>query len=68
MTRRLKNDDSNLSTLFRPVPVKPNPDDINVGVELTGSLNKNDLIKTLNKFYSAPEVKAILTANGLDSK
>lgn len=65
--KRYKKDD-NLSTLFVPVPVKPNPDDINVGVELTGRLNKGDLLKILNRFYQKPEIKHLALENGLDSK
>ncbi|XP_018320341.1 ATP-dependent RNA helicase SUV3 homolog, mitochondrial [Agrilus planipennis] len=65
--RRGKKDDSNsISTLFKPVPVKSNPDDINVGVELTGSLNKSGLLRVLNTFYQQREVKQLLTENGLD--
>lgn len=60
--------DTNLSTLFTPVQVKPNPDDINVGAELTGNLNKADLLKVLNRFYQNPAIKQLLTENGLDSK
>lgn len=63
---RQKKDDSSLSSLFVPVPIKPNTDDINVGVELTGNLNKSDLLKVLNKFYQKKEVKALLIENGLD--
>lgn len=68
--RRGKKDDVNISSFFIPVPVraKPNPDDINVGAELTGELNKADLLKVLNKFYQQKEVKQLLTENGLDSK
>lgn len=65
---RAKHDNSNLSALFHPVPVKSNPDDINVGAELCGSLKKNNLINVLNEFYQKPEIKAILIENGLDSK
>jgi len=65
--KRFKKDD-NLSTLFVPVPVKPNPDDINVGAELTGRLNKGDLLKVLNRFYQKPEIKQLALDNGLDSK
>lgn len=65
---RGKKDDTNLSALFIPVPVKPNPDDINVGAELTGSLNKSDLQKILNKFYQNPEIKILAVEHGLDSK
>lgn len=68
MQRRTKKSDSKISSLFVPVNVKPNPDDINVGAELTGSFNKAELLKLLNKFYQKPEVKQLLTDNGLDSK
>lgn len=66
---RGKKDDASVSSLFTPVPVKakPNPDDINVGAELTGTLNKADLLKVLNKFYQQKEIKQLLTENGLDS-
>jgi len=67
MQKRYKKDD-NLSTLFVPVPVKPTPDDINVGAELTGRLNKGDLLKILNRFYQKPEIKQLALENGLDSK
>lgn len=58
----------NVSSLFTPVQIKPNPDDINVGAELTGTLNKADLLKVLNKFFQNPSIKHLLTENGLDSK
>ncbi|KAJ8959995.1 hypothetical protein NQ318_009431, partial [Aromia moschata] len=64
---RGKKDDSSLSSLFIPVQIKPNPDDINVGAELTGSLNKADLLKVLNKFYTKKEIKQLLVENGLDN-
>lgn len=67
MQKRYKKDDV-LSTLFIPVPVKPSPDDINVGAELTGRLNKGDLLKILNRFYQKPEIKQLALENGLDSK
>lgn len=67
---RQKKSDASISSLFIPVPVKakPNPDDINVGAELTGTLNKADLLKVLNKFYQQKEIKQLLVENGLDSK
>lgn len=64
---RRKKDDIPLSTLFVPVAVKPNPDDINVGAELVGSLNKADLLRVLNKFYQRKEIKALGAEHGLDS-
>ncbi|XP_063227571.1 ATP-dependent RNA helicase SUV3 homolog, mitochondrial [Bacillus rossius redtenbacheri] len=65
--RRGKKDENSLSTVFIPIPVKPNPDDINVGQELTGSVNKADLLKLLNKFYQKREIKLLAQENGLDS-
>uniref|UniRef100_A0A1B6F468 RNA helicase n=1 Tax=Cuerna arida TaxID=1464854 RepID=A0A1B6F468_9HEMI len=66
--KRGKNKSSTpVSTLFVPISVKSNPDDINVGAELTGTLNKGDLLKVLNKFYQKPEIKVLCLENGLDS-
>ncbi|XP_026465401.1 ATP-dependent RNA helicase SUV3 homolog, mitochondrial-like [Ctenocephalides felis] len=67
ITNRGKKDDSNLSSLFVPVPVKPNPDDINIGAEISGQLNKADLLKVLNKFYQRKEIKQLCLENGLDN-
>lgn len=55
---------------MQPVYVKPsnNPDDINVGAELTGSLKKEDLLKLLNQFYRRPEIKRLSAQSGLDNK
>ncbi|KAG8233333.1 hypothetical protein J437_LFUL010883 [Ladona fulva] len=64
---RGKKDETNVSSLFVPVPVKPNPDDINIGAELTGSVNKADLLKILNKFYQKKELKLLALENGLDN-
>ncbi|KAF2902033.1 hypothetical protein ILUMI_04132 [Ignelater luminosus] len=64
---RTKKNDSTLSSLFQPIEIKPSPDDINVGAELTGSLNKADLLKVLNKFYQQKEIKQLLMENGLDN-
>lgn len=66
--KRGKRDDTSISSLFIPVPIKATPDDINVGAELTGSLNKADLLKVLNKFYQEKQIKMLLTENGLDSE
>ncbi|XP_050678932.1 ATP-dependent RNA helicase SUV3 homolog, mitochondrial isoform X3 [Leptidea sinapis] len=66
--RTKKHDKGNPSTLFVPVPVKPNPDDINIGEEITGRLKKQDLLKILNKFYQKPEVRLLASENGLDDQ
>lgn len=65
---RGKKDDANLSALFKPVPVKSNPDDISIGAELTGKLDKAELLKILNKFTQKRETKILCMENGLDSK
>lgn len=67
-TVRLKKAMPPLSQLLTPVPVKPSSDDINVGAELTGRLNKEELVKTLAKFYQRPQVKAVAIEYGLDSR
>lgn len=66
--KRTKKHDKGPSSLFVPVPVKPNPDDINVGEEFTGRLKKQDLLKILNKFYQKPEVRVLASENGLDDQ
>lgn len=38
-----------------------------VGAELTGRLNKEDIVKTFSKFYQRKEVKEAAIENGLDS-
>lgn len=66
---RCKKDKPIISTLFAPVQIKPNVDDVNVGVELTGTtINKAELLQILNKFYQHKEIKALLVENGLDSE
>jgi len=68
MGRGGKKDDIPLSSLFQPVSVRPNPDDINVGAEIAGSLNKADLLRVLNQFYQRKDIKSLAFENGLDSK
>lgn len=65
--RGKKDDATNLSALFKPVPIKTNSDDISVGAEITGKLNKADLLKILNKFTQKREIKLLCIENGLDS-
>lgn len=65
---RGKRENTNVSTLFTPIAVKPTADDINVGAELTGAIGKSELLKVLTKFYQKREVKQLLSENGLDSK
>lgn len=66
---RTKKDDSNLSALFKPVPVKAGPSDESlVGTELCGQLDKGELLKLLNRFTQKRETKLLCQENGLDSK
>ncbi|XP_064466050.1 ATP-dependent RNA helicase SUPV3L1, mitochondrial-like isoform X2 [Ornithodoros turicata] len=69
-TVRWKTGKGSLSSLFMPVPVKvsSNPDDINVGEELTTKLKKEDLLKILNQFSKRPEVIKLSEENGLDAR
>ncbi|KAL2731370.1 hypothetical protein V1478_004915 [Vespula squamosa] len=59
-------DISNINKLFHPVPIKSNPDDINIGNELSGNLNKRDLLVILNKFIEMKEIKSLSMECGLD--
>lgn len=56
-----------ISQLMVPVPVKSVLDTSNVGAELTGKLNKEDVMKWLAKFYQRREIKAAVVENGIDS-
>lgn len=68
LTRTKKDDTTNFSALFKPVPIKTTQDDINIGAELTGILDKAELIKILNRFSQKREIRALCVDNGLDSK
>nr|CAG4641492.1 EOG090X01V1 [Eurycercus lamellatus] len=57
-----------LYNIFKPAPVQPSASNgVDVGSELTGKLDKNDLMKTLAKFYQRNEVKAAAFENGLNN-
>lgn len=66
--RGKKDDSTTFSQLITPVQIKPNTDDINVGAELTGSLDKQELLKIVNKFSQKNEIRILCMENGLDSK
>lgn len=55
-----------LAPLFKPVPVFPNPDDINMGEEIAGKINKHALLKVLNKFHQGQEIRELAKEHGLD--
>ncbi len=56
----------NIHTLFKPVAVQPSPDDINLGEEIAGKINKQALLKELNRFFQSPEIKVLCKEQGLD--
>ncbi|XP_014670321.1 PREDICTED: ATP-dependent RNA helicase SUPV3L1, mitochondrial-like [Priapulus caudatus] len=68
--QRSKTDNSEQNELFVPVSIKPsvNDDNINVGEELGGQLNKADLLRVLNMFYKRPEIKRLCQDSGLDTR
>jgi len=53
-------------SVFKPILVKPNPDDLNFGEEIAGKINKQALLKELNRFYTSPEIKTLCKEHGLD--
>uniref|UniRef100_A0A8W7PBW6 ATP-dependent RNA helicase SUV3 homolog, mitochondrial n=1 Tax=Anopheles coluzzii TaxID=1518534 RepID=A0A8W7PBW6_ANOCL len=61
---RGKKDDTRL---FTPIPIRPSPDDINVGAELTGALDKAEMLKVILKFSNRKEIKFLCLENGIDS-
>ncbi|XP_043651567.1 ATP-dependent RNA helicase SUV3 homolog, mitochondrial isoform X1 [Drosophila teissieri] len=62
-----KRPETNLSALFKPVQVQANTDSEDVGSELSGKLDKAELLKILNKFTQRREIKSLCSENGLDA-
>lgn len=63
------NEKGNVSSLFKPISVvQSNNDNGNVGAELVGKLDKNEVAKQINKFTQLPEIKNLCIENGLDCK
>ncbi|XP_066962711.1 ATP-dependent RNA helicase SUV3 homolog, mitochondrial [Macrobrachium rosenbergii] len=56
-----------ISHLFIPVPVKARSDEINVGAEITGPLQKEDILRVLNRFYSNEDIRELAREHGLDN-
>ncbi|XP_015429514.1 PREDICTED: ATP-dependent RNA helicase SUV3 homolog, mitochondrial [Dufourea novaeangliae] len=61
-----KHSNSNVSSLFQPVDVKSNSDDINVGAELTGNLDKNCIITVLSTFAHKKSIRELALKYGFD--
>jgi len=53
-------------SVFKPVVVKPNPDDLNFGEEIAGKINRQALLKELNRFYQHKEIRTLAKEHGLD--
>ncbi|XP_014916571.1 ATP-dependent RNA helicase SUPV3L1, mitochondrial [Poecilia latipinna] len=57
------------TSLFVPVSLKTDdPADGTVGAELTQPLDKNELLKVLNKFYKRKEMQKLAADHGLDAR
>lgn len=67
---RSKKTNPSVSTLFRPLDVRPsNDEDQNVGAEITGAkIDKNEMSRILNKFVQMAEVRMLCLENGLDGE
>ena len=46
--------------------IQPSPDDINLGEEIAGKINKQALLKQLNRFFQSPKIKVLCKEQGLD--
>lgn len=66
VSRKHGKSDSPVSSLFKPVQVKTNTDNANVGVELTGSLSKRGIIQALCNFANKDSIKQLSVQYGLD--
>ncbi|XP_017790388.1 PREDICTED: ATP-dependent RNA helicase SUV3 homolog, mitochondrial [Habropoda laboriosa] len=64
--RKHSKHNSNISSLFEPVPVKTELKDANVGAELSGTLNKITIIQTLCSFANKDAIKDLSKSHGLD--
>lgn len=66
VTRGIKDDSSNsVSKLFQPATIKET-DASNIGVELTGKINKTQLLGVLNQFSQKKEILNLCKEHGLD--
>lgn len=66
VTRGAKDDSSNsISKLFQPATIKE-VDANNIGVELTGKVNKTQLLKVLKQFSQKKEISDLCKEYGLD--
>ena len=58
--------EDSMSKLFKPVTIKPNPDDRNLGSEIAGKIDRLKLITTLNSFFQSQKTKTLSREQGLD--
>ncbi|XP_013788263.1 ATP-dependent RNA helicase SUV3 homolog, mitochondrial-like [Limulus polyphemus] len=63
-----KSEKNDVSSLFMPVKVLRNADDISVGEELSSKLKKEDILKILNQFHKRPQIRKLSEENGLDNR
>ncbi|XP_078037033.1 suv3 RNA helicase isoform X3 [Augochlora pura] len=65
--QKSKKNDLNVTSLFQPVRIKTDPSNTNVGAELTGKLNKTDIIITMSSFANKKSIRDLAAAHGLDN-
>ena len=58
--------EDSMSKLFKPVTIKPNPDDLNLGSEIAGNIDRSKLITTLNLFFQSQKTRTLSREQGLD--
>lgn len=64
-----KTNPASISSLFKPVDVKPTADENNIGFELTGStIDKNSVTRILNRFVQLNEIRMLCLENGIDGE
>lgn len=56
-----------VSRLFEPTSVRGSMDS-EMAVELTGKINKSDILKVLNQFSQKKQNRSLCSENGLDGK
>ncbi|XP_076624970.1 suv3 RNA helicase [Colletes latitarsis] len=62
-----KHSPKSLFSFYHPIPVKTNPNDKNIGIELTGALKKSDIIRVLNTFEHKKSLIDLALTYGLDN-
>ena len=62
----IKPDDKGSSRLFKPVMVRTNPDDVDLGKEIAGDIDRSELLSRLNTFFKSEITRQLAREQGLD--